>query len=256
MRLARALDRLIVNLYEETGRFVTMLWKALYWTFRGPWDFREWFRQMARVGVDSVPVVFLAAFFTGAVIALETYEGFQRFHAEGYVGSVVSLTMLRELSPVLSALMVTGRVGSAYAAEIGTMRVTEQIDALYALAANPIQYLVVPRMWASLIMMPLLTVMADATGILGGYLVSVGLLKANAVVYEQSTFQFLDLKDLFSGVIKAAVFGLILAVVGCMKGFHTKGGAEGVGRATTQSVVLASLIILLSDFFLTKILFQ
>jgi phospholipid/cholesterol/gamma-HCH transport system permease protein len=256
VRLTAALDRLIVNLYEETGRFFTILWKALYWTFRGPWDFREWFRQMARVGVDSVPVVFLAAFFTGAVIALQTYEGFQRFHAEAYVGSVVSLSMLRELSPVLSALMVTGRVGSAYAAEIGTMRVTEQIDALYALAANPIQYLVVPRMWASFIMMPLLTIMADATGILGGYLVAVGLLKANSVIYEQSTFQFLDLNDFFSGIIKAAVFGLILAVTGCMKGFYTKGGAEGVGKATTQSVVMASLIILLSDFFLTKLLFQ
>jgi phospholipid/cholesterol/gamma-HCH transport system permease protein len=256
VKAVRALDRAVSGLVEETGRWVTMLWKALYWTFRGPWDLREWFRQMARVGVDSVPVVFLAAFFTGAVIALQTYEGFQRFHAEGYVGSVVSLSMLRELAPVLSALMVTGRVGSAYAAEIGTMRVTEQIDALYALAANPIQYLVVPRLWASVIMMPLLVVMADATGILGGYLVAVGLLKANAVVYEQSTFQFLDLNDFFSGVVKAAVFGLILAVTGCMKGFHTEGGAEGVGKATTRSVVMASLIILLSDFFLTKVLFR
>jgi len=256
MKAVGAVDRIIIRLYEELGRFCIIFWKALFWTFRRPWDFREWLRQMARVGVDSIPVVFLAAFFTGAVIALETFEGFQRFHAEGYVGSVVSLTMLRELSPVLSALMVTGRVGSAYAAEIGTMRVTEQIDAFYALAADPIQYLVVPRMWASLIMMPLLTIMADATGILGGWLVAVGLLKANAVVYEQSTFQYLDMKDFFSGIIKAAVFGLILAVTGCMKGFYTKGGAEGVGKATTQSVVMASLLILLSDFFLTKLMFR
>lgn len=243
------------GLLEELGRFFYILYKTFLWSFQKPFDIKSWFKQMVRVGVDSVPVVFLATLFTGAVIALETFEGFRRFHAESYVGSVVSLAMLRELSPVLAALMVTGRVGSAMAAEIGTMKVTEQIDALYALATNPIHYLIVPRVWASVFMLPLLTVLGDLTGIAGGFLVSVYIMDANPVVYEASTFQFLDLEDFFTGIIKAAVFGLILSVVGCMKGFYTDGGAEGVGRATTKAVVMSSLFILLSDFFLTKILF-
>ncbi len=243
-----------ISIVEEIGKFFYILYDTFYWTLRKPFEVKNWAKQMVRVGVDSIPVVFLATLFTGAVIALETFEGFQRFHAEAYVGSVVSITMLRELSPVLAALMVTGRVGSAMAAEIGTMRVTEQIDALYALAANPIHYLVVPRVWASVFMLPLLTVLGDLTGIAGGYLVSVYIMGANPVVYENSTFQFLDLEDFFVGIIKAAFFGLILSVVGCMKGFYTQGGAEGVGRSTTQAVVMASLFILLSDFFLTKLL--
>ena len=210
---------------------------------------------MVRVGVDSVPVVFLTAMFTGMVLALQTYDGFSRFHAEGYVGSVVSLSMLKELAPVLTALMVAGRAGSAMAAELGTMRVTEQIDALRALATDPVQYLAVPRVLATTIMMPFLVVMADAIGIYGGYLVAVNLLHANPVIYVTNTFQFLDMEDLVSGLIKAAVFGLLIALIGCMKGLYTTGGAEGVGRSTTKAVVASSLAILLSDFFLTKIFF-
>lgn len=246
---------LIDSTYENIGRFFIILWKSARWGVRPPYDVKEWFRQMVRVGVDSIPVVFLTALFTGMVLALQTYEGFERFHAQNYVGSVVSLAMLRELSPVLAALMVTGRIGSAMAAEIGTMRVTEQIDALSALATNPIQYLIFPRVLAATLMMPLLTVMGDAVGVLGGYVVSVNLMGANPVIYMDSTFQFLDLGDFYSGVIKAAVFGVILSVTGCMKGYYTSGGAEGVGKATTQAVVMASLVILLSDFFLTKLLF-
>jgi len=256
--LRRSLKRFLAFVdatYENIGRFFIVLYKTVTWGLRPPYDIWEWFRQMTRVGVDSIPVVFLTALFTGMVLALQTFEGFQRFHAENYVGSVVSLAMLRELSPVLAALMVAGRVGSAMAAEIGTMRVTEQLDALQALATDPIHYLVVPRVIATAVMLPFLVVMGDGVGIMGGYLVSVNLMGANPVIYMDSTFQFLDLDDLFSGVIKAAVFGIILAVTGCMKGYYTTGGAEGVGRATTQSVVMASLVILLSDFFLTKLLF-
>lgn len=244
-----------VAVFEEVGRFFYILHSTFLWTFRKPFDVREWVRQMVRVGVDSLPVVGLTALFTGMVLALQTYRGFARFHAEGFVASVVSLSLTRELAPVLAALMIAGRIGSSFAAELGTMRVTEQIDALYAMAVEPIQYLVVPRVGAATVMLPFLVAFADGIGVFGGYAVAVGLMGANPVVYWEKTFQYLDLNDVFSGLIKAAVFGLILAVTGCSKGFFTTGGAEGVGRSTTAAVVMASLVILLSDFFLTKILF-
>ncbi len=243
------------HLLEEVGRFFTMLYLALYWTVRPPFDLRQWVRQMVRVGVDSIPVVGLTAMFTGMVMALQTYRGFERFHAESFVASVVSLSLTRELAPVLAALMIAGRIGSSLAAELGTMRVTEQIDALHAMAVEPVQYLVVPRVAATTLMLPPLVALADGIGIAGGFGVAVGLMDANPVVYWEKTFQYLDLNDVFSGLIKAAVFGLILSVTGCSKGFYTTGGAEGVGRSTTAAVVMASLVILLSDFFLTKLLF-
>jgi phospholipid/cholesterol/gamma-HCH transport system permease protein len=244
-----------VHLLEEIGRFFYILHYTLYWSVRRPFNPGEWMRQMVRVGVDSLPVVGLTAMFTGMVMALQTYRGFERFHAESFVASVVSLSLTRELAPVLAALMIAGRIGSSLAAELGTMRVTEQIDALYAMATEPIQYLIVPRVGATTLMLPPLVACAGGVGILGGYLVSVGLMGANPIVYWEKTFQFLDLNDVFSGLIKAAVFGLILSVTGCTKGFFTSGGAEGVGRATTAAVVMSSMVILLSDFFLTKILF-
>ncbi|MFH1177998.1 MAG: ABC transporter permease [Acidobacteriota bacterium] len=244
-----------LNTLEEVGRFFFILHATLHWSVRRPFDGRQWVKQMVRVGVDSIPVVGLTAMFTGMVLALQTYRGFERFHAEGFVASVVSLSLTRELAPVLAALMIAGRIGSSLAAEIGSMRVTEQIDALYAMATEPIQYLVVPRVGATTLMLPPLVACADGLGVLGGWVVAVGLMGANPVAYWEKTFQFLDLNDVFSGLIKAAVFGLILSVTGCTKGFFTTGGAEGVGRATTAAVVMSSLVILLSDFFLTKILF-
>ena len=189
------------------------------------------------------------------VLALQTFRGFERFHAESFVASVVSLSLTRELAPVLTALMIAGRIGSALAAELGTMRVTEQIDALYAMATEPVHYLVVPRVAASTLMLPPLVAISNGLGIIGGWVVSVNLLGANPVVYWDRTFMYLDLNDVFSGLIKAAVFGLILSVTGCSKGFYTTGGAEGVGRSTTSAVVMGSVVILLSDFFLTKVLF-
>lgn len=244
-----------VATFEEVGRFFYILYMTLYWTFRRPFDGREWLRQAVRVGVDSIPVVALSSMFIGMVMALQTFRGFERFHAESFVASVVALSLTRELAPVVSALMIAGRIGSSFAAEIGTMRVTEQIDALYAMATEPIHYLVVPRVGATTLMLPPLVAVSNGLGIVGGWIVAVQLLGANPVVYWDRTFQFLDLNDLFSGLIKAAVFGLILAITGCSKGFFTTGGAEGVGRATTAAVVMGSLVILLSDFFLTKILF-
>jgi phospholipid/cholesterol/gamma-HCH transport system permease protein len=249
------IGRTFIRVFEQTGLWFDALWRTITWALRPPYDVKEWFRQMVRVGVDSIPVVFLTTMFTGMVMALQVYQGFARVHAEQFVGSVVALAMLRELSPVLVGLMVTGRVGSSMAAEIGTMRVTEQLDALKALATEPIQYLFVPRVIAGIVMLPFLCILGDALGIYGGYLVAVKLLKTNPVVYKVNTFQFLQLSDLWTGLIKAGAFGLILTLTGCVRGYYTSGGAEGVGRATTNAVVSASLIILLSDFFLTKILF-
>ena len=249
------IGRAFIGLFESTGLWFSMLWRTFTWAVRPPFEIKEWFRQMVRLGVDSIPVVFLTAMFTGMVLALQTYAGFQRVHAENFVGSVVALAMLRELSPVLVGLMVTGRVGSSMAAEIGTMRVTEQLDALEALATDPIHYLFVPRVIAGIVMLPFLVVLGDALGIGGGYLVAVRLMGANPVVYESNTYQYLQMNDIWSGLVKAAAFGLILTLTGCVRGYTTTGGAEGVGRSTTAAVVSASLIILLSDFFLTKLLF-
>ena len=255
MALLEAFGRLALAALEFHGRCVTLLGLTVRGLFRRPFDGRAISTQVVRVGVEGLPVVLLTAVFTGAVLALQTYTGFQRFHAEAWVGSVVSLSMLRELAPVLTGLMVAGRSGSAMAAEIGSMRVTEQIDALVTLATDPVQYLFVPRVVAGIIVLPLLVALADGFGIVGGYLVAVRLLGANPVAYTESTFQFLDLNDLWSGLVKAAVFGLLITLIGCQQGFDTKGGAEGVGRSTTAAVVLGSLAVLLSDFFLTKVLF-
>ena len=255
MGVLEALGRLVLAVLEFHGRCVSLLGLTVRGLFRKPFDGRALANQVVRVGVESLPVVLLTAFFTGAVLALQTFTGFQRFHAEAYVGSVVSLAMLRELAPVLTGLMVAGRSGSAMAAEIGSMRVTEQIDALVALATDPVQYLFVPRVLAAIIVSPMLVVLADATGILGGYVVAVQYLGANPVVYLNNTFQYLDMDDLTSGLIKSAVFGLLFSMIGCQMGYDTKGGAEGVGTSTTAAVVLGSLAILIADFFLTKVLF-
>jgi len=245
----------VEGFFTQMGRFVQMIGRVFAWTLRPPYDWREWLRQMVRVGVDSIPVVFLTTLFTGMVLALQTFTTLRRFNAENFVGSLVALSMVRELAAVLSGLIVAGRAGSAMGAELGTMRVTEQIDALEVMATDPVHYLVVPRVWATTLMLPLLVGMGNAVGIAGGYLVAVVLMGANPVAYVDNTFQFLELNDLFSGLIKAAVFGFLLAVIGCLQGFYTTGGAEGVGRSTTSAVVVASIAILVADFFLTRLLF-
>ena len=255
MKVLEAIGRVVLRLLEEIGRFFQMLGRTAEWAVRPPYEVGEHLRQMVRVGVDSIPVVFLTTLFTGMVLALQTFHGFARFHAEGFVGSVVALSLTRELAPVLTALMVTGRVGSSMAAELGTMRVTEQIDALTALGTEPIQYLVVPRVVSAILMMPLLVMLGDAVGMYGGYLVAVQLFKANPISYVENSFQFLKLSDVTSGIIKAAVFGLIFSLIACVRGYYTEGGAEGVGRSTTRAVVAGSLTILFADFFLTQLLF-
>jgi phospholipid/cholesterol/gamma-HCH transport system permease protein len=249
------LPRPVEGFFDEIGKFFLLVGRIFAWTPRPPYDWRELMRQMVKVGVNSFPVVALTTLFTGMVMALQTFTVLQRFNAESFVGSLVALSMIRELSAVLSGLIVAGRAGSAMGAELGTMRVTEQIDALEVMATDPIHYLVVPRVWATTIMLPLLVVLGNFIGIAGGYLVSVVMMGANPVSYVDNTFQFMDLNDLFSGLIKAAVFGFLLAAIGCQQGFYTTGGAEGVGRSTTAAVVVASIAILISDFFLTRLLF-
>jgi len=249
------LGRSAVGLIEEMGLMLLLFGEACLWFVRPPVRWRLFFKQMEFVGVGSLFVVLLTGLFTGMVLALQTYHAFRMFSAESLVGATVALSMTRELGPVITALMVAGRAGSAIAAEIGTMRVTEQIDALAVMAINPVQYLVLPRLVAGVVMLPLLTAISDFVGVVGGYMVGVNLLGINAGLFMNKIYEYVELEDIYNGLTKAAVFGLILTLVGCYKGFYTRGGAEGVGRATTQAVVLASIMILMSDYVLTALMF-
>ncbi len=248
------LGKRILSSVEELGKIITLFFSVLLWMFRPPLKAKNIFKQMEFVGVRSIVVVVLTGCFTGMVMTLQSYHGFRLFGAESMVSSAVALGMTRELGPVLTALMVTARAGSAMAAEIGTMKVTEQIDALYVMAANPVKHLIVPRVIAGVSMVPLLTVISDFVGIIGGYFVGVILLDINSGIFIKNMTDHVQESDIFNGLIKAACFGLILTLVGCYKGFNTRGGAEGVGRATTEAVVLASISILVSDYFLTAIM--
>ena len=213
-------------------------------------------RQLWRIGYLSLPVVGLTALFTGAVLALQIYIGGARFNAESVVPNIVAIGIARELGPVIAGLMVAGRVAAAIAAEIGTMRVTEQIDALVTLSTNPIRYLVAPRLIAATLAMPVLVLVADSIGIAGGYLVGVQRLDFNGAVYLLATANFLAVEDVVSGLWKAAAFGFLIALMGCYHGFNSGRGAQGVGRATTQAVVSASVLILAANYVLTELFFR
>jgi phospholipid/cholesterol/gamma-HCH transport system permease protein len=210
---------------------------------------------MIEIGYYSLPVVGLTAIFTGMVLALQSYTGFARFSAESAIPNVVIVSITRELGPVLAGLMVAGRVGAAMAAELGTMRVTEQIDALNTLATNPFKYLVAPRLIAGLTMLPLLVLVADIIGVFGGYLVSVHKLGFNPATYLKNTIDFMEVQDVVSGLVKAAAFGFLVTLMGCYHGYHSKGGAQGVGQATTNAVVTASILILCFNYFITELFF-
>lgn len=211
--------------------------------------------QMDKVGVSSLPLVFLTALFTGVVLALQSAYQLQKLSAETYIGSLVALSMTRELGPVLTALVIAGRVGAAITAEVGTMRVTEQVDALQALATDPVRYLAVPRLVALLVMLPILTIYADLIGILGGYLVGVYKLGIGSSLYMNMTWDPLRFKDVFTGLFKAFVFAAIIATIACYEGFETSGGAEGVGRSTTLSVVISFILIITADCFFTALFY-
>jgi len=243
------------HLLAEAGRLSILFGQAVVGIFSPPFRLEESLLQMEEVGVHSLSVTLITGAFTGMVLALQTYIGFKRFNAESLVGTVVALSMTRELGPVLTGLVVAARAGSSIAAELGTMRVTEQIDALTTMAVNPIEYLVSPRLLAGLVMLPLLTALANITGITGGYLVSVYILGANSLVYVRRTFDYLTYQDIYSGIFKAAVFGVIITVVGCYKGFYAEGGAHGVGRATTGAVVMSYMLIIISNYIMTALFF-
>jgi len=240
---------------SSAGGMALMLFQAIMWMFIPPLKVRNIFKQMEFVGVKSLFVVVLTGAFTGAVMALQSYNALKRFGAESLVGPTVALSMARELGPVLTGLMVTGRAGSAMATELGTMRVTEQIDALYTMAVNPVKYLVSPRILAGVLMLPVLAIVTDFIGVVGGYVVGVKMLGINSGVYIGRTVDFVKPQDIFDGLIKAAVFGLILSLVACYHGFNTVGGAAGVGDSATKSVVLGCVLILMSDYFLTSVMF-
>jgi len=250
-----AVGRVFLAFLAATGRLVLFALTALSHCLRPPFYPRLILRQMVDVGYYSLPVVGLTAIFTGMVLALQTHSGFARFSAESAVATVVMLSMTRELGPVIAALMVAGRIGASIAAEIGTMRVTDQIDALTTLSTNPYKYLVVPRLIAGTLTLPLLVLVADVIGVFGGFIVSTYKLGFNAAGYLGQTADNLRLDDVLSGLIKAAVFGFIIALMGCYTGYHSRGGAQGVGAATTHAVVSASIMILLFDYLLTSVLF-
>jgi len=210
---------------------------------------------VVEIGYFSLPVVALTAFFTGMVLALQTYTGFARFNAEGAVANVVVLSITRELGPVIAGLMVAGRIGASFAAEIGTMRVTDQIDALTTLSTNPMKYLVAPRLLAGAIALPFLVLIADTLGVMGGWLIGTAKLGFSSAGYLRATLDFMQTMDVVSGLVKASVFGFVIALMGCWCGYNSKGGAQGVGAATTSAVVISSILILALDYIITEMFF-
>src|ERR1043166_2860356 len=237
------------------GRLVLLAGAALGAGVAPPFYPRIILRQIVYVGYFSLPVVGLTALFTGMVLALQSYTGFSRFNAESAVATVVVLSVTRELGPVIAGLMVAGRVGAAMAAEIGTMRVTDQIDALTTLSTDPLRYLVLPRLVAGFVALPFLVLVADIIGVFGGFLVGTYKLNFNPVSYLTQTGQHLETMDVVSGLVKAAVFGFVVTLMGCYHGYQSRGGAAGVGQATTYAVVSASILILLLDYVLTAVFF-
>ena len=255
MNFLRPVGRAAISFLEATGRLALFTARSVSHCVRPPFFPRLIGKQMIEIGYFSLPVVGLTAVFTGMVLALQSYSGFARFNAESAIATVVVLSMTRELGPVLAGLMVAGRIGAAIAAEIGTMRVTEQVDALTTLSTNPFKYLVAPRLIAGTLMLPCLVLIADVIGVFGGYLISVFKLDFNATNYLQLTWEFLEPMDVFSGLVKAAAFGFLVALMGCYHGYNSRGGAQGVGRATTNAVVSASMLILAANYVLTSIFF-
>lgn len=250
------IGRVFLDFLVAIGRVTVFTFHGLRHIFAPPFYLRLLVKQMMSIGYFSLPVVGLTALFTGMVLALQIFIGAGRFNAESAVASIVVLGITRELGPVLGGLMVAGRVASAMAAEIGTMRVTEQIDALTTLSTNPFKYLVAPRLLAATLTLPALVLVADIIGVMGGYLIATHKLGFNAGSYMKNTIDFLETIDVVSGLVKAAVFGFVIALMGCYHGFHSKGGAQGVGKATTDAVVSASILILVTNYFVTELFFS
>ncbi|MDP7142739.1 MAG: ABC transporter permease [Alphaproteobacteria bacterium] len=252
----QAIGHTMLKLFTSVGRLSVFIFHAVVSCFLPPYFGRLMVRQFIDIGYYSLPVIGMTTLFTGMVLALQSYTGFSRFNAESAIASVVVLSMTRELAPVLAGLMVAGRVGAAIAAEIGTMRVTEQIDALTTLSVSPFKYLIAPRVIAGTLMLPLLVLIGDAIGIFGGYVIAIHDLGFSAGSYLTQTWDMLETEDVMSGVYKAAAFGFIVSIMGCYHGFNSGRGAQGVGAATTYAVVSSSILILISNYLMTQIFFS
>jgi len=253
MNPVRAIGRSTLGLLRTAGAVAIFAGRGIGAALAPPWFLGQLGRQILAIGYFSVPVVGLVVLFTGAALALNIYVGGGRFNAEQIMPQVVALGIVRELGPVLAAVMLAGRVSAGIAAEIGAMRATEQIDALQTLSTDPYRYLIAPRLLAAVITLPALTVMADIIGVAGGWLVATQSLGFSGAVYVTNTWNFLTSWDIVSGLIKAAVFGFIVALMGCYHGFTATGGARGVGRATTNAVVSAAILIFAADYLMTSV---
>ncbi|MFQ5601886.1 MAG: MlaE family ABC transporter permease [bacterium] len=261
IKLFGIIGRTAFNFLGHLNRIAVLAYRTFYWTFMAPIKgqtigWKSTFEQMVKIGYESIPIVGLIAFFVGLIIAMQSAYQLQQFGATIYVANLVAVSITRELSPLLTAIVVTGRNGSAITAEIGTMKVSEEIDALKTMGFNPIKFLVVPRTLAMLIMLPCLTILADFIGIVGGYVISISTLDITSVRYINQTISALVFKDLFSGLIKSVFFALIIANIGSYEGFNVEGGAEGVGKSTTKSVVTSIFLIIAADVFFTGLFYS
>ncbi len=256
LRFVDLLGSFVLNFFAAAGRLGLFTYHTIRAAVSFPFYAKEFLKQLIEIGFYSLPVVALTTFFSGMVIALQTYTGFSQFSTEGPVSLVVLISVTRELAPVMAGLMVAGRIGAAMAAELGTMRVTEQIDALTTLSTNPFKYLIVPRVLAGILMVPVLVLIGDIIGICGGYLIGIYKLDFNATTYLINTWENLKAMDIISGMTKAGVFGFIITLLGCYNGYYSKGGAQGVGTATTNAVVSASILILIFNYILTELFFN
>lgn len=249
------IKRKICSFLQEIGGMSLLLHQIILQIFKSPFKPKYVIAQLVQIGVNTLPIVGIMSLFIGMVLAYLAYLQFKLVELEMYTGSLVGAAMVMELGPVLTAIIIAGRIGSSTTAEIGSMKVTEQIDALWTLAVNPVKYLAAPRFLAAIIMAPLLTIFADVIGILGGYMVGVLQFGIQHRIYINKTLDFLSAHDIICGLIKTIFFGAMIIVVSCYKGFTTSGGAEGVGKATTSSVVISIVLILVMDYFLTVVLF-
>ena len=247
--------RRVMAMLSFLGGFTNLVAQTFYWMFVPPYKHHRVWEQAKRAGVDSLPIVSLIGFFIGMIMAFQTAYLMQRLGSEMYIATIVALSLVRELGPIITSLVVAGRVGAAITAEIGSMQVTEQIDALETMATNPVKYLVVPRLIALSLMLPILTLYADIIGILGGWFICVFKMGIPSRLYMNITFDALLFKDLFTGLSKTIIFGMIIAFVSCYEGFNVEGGAEGVGRATTRSVVWSFILIITADCFFTALFY-
>lgn len=255
-KLAESVGHKTIEIIEEFGHVTELLLMTLKAIFQGKIPPRLIFEQMVKIGIDSLPIALTSAFFVGMVFAVQVGTEFVKFGASKYIGGVMGIAVARELAPALTGIVIASRVAAAITAEIGTMNVTEQIDAIKALGSNPIKYLVGPRFIACTLMLPLLTVVADILCFLGGFLVVVYLIKVNAVDYINSAQQLLKTGDIYGGIFKSFIFGMLISIVACYRGLNTKGGAKGVGESTTSSVVTSLIVLFVFNYFLSVMLFK